>query len=214
MSPRLFIAALFCLVAVALRADTADNAGTVKGKPRLMAQVKPKADAPAKTAPPAIDAEQEQVVLEFVREHQPELAELLTHLKEGRPKEYHKAIRDLSRARDRLFQMRKNNAARYDIELSLWKIETRVQLLAARLQMSESKELREQLRAALGEQIDARISLLKLERDQVQERLNKANAQLKKLDSERSQLIDKQLQVLTKTPARPDKDKKDSLKKP
>jgi hypothetical protein len=44
--------------------------------------------------------------------------------------------------------------------------------------------------------------------------LNKANAQLKKLDSERSQLIDKQLQVLTKTPARPDKDKKDSLKKP
>jgi hypothetical protein len=154
------------------------------------------------------------VVLEFVREHQPELAELLTHLKEGRPKEYHKAIRDLSRARDRLFQMRKNNAARYDIELSLWKIETRVQLLAARLQMSESKELREQLRAALGEQIDARISLLKLERDQVQERLNKANAQLKKLDSERSQLIDRQLQVLTKTPARPDKDKKDSLNKP
>src|SRR5690606_37639476 len=76
---------------------------------------------------------QEADVLEFVREHHPELADLLKQLKDSRPKEYQKAVRDLSRVRERLFAMRKTDDHRYDLELAIWKAQTRIQLLAAKL---------------------------------------------------------------------------------
>lgn len=150
-----------------------------------------------KQKPVIADAKAEADVLEFVREHHPELADLLSQLKENHPKEYQKAVQDLSRVRQRLQMMQKNDDRRYELELNVWKVETRVQLLAARLHMGPSEELREQLRAALGEQIDLRLELLHHEREQAKLRVEKLDAQIKRTDADRSQAIERQLKMLT-----------------
>lgn len=175
-----------------------DNRPIPAGERKVAQSQKPKALNKPVTA--AVDREVEADVLEFVREHHAELADLLQQLKENRPKEYQKAIRDLSRVRERLHTMQKNDSGRYDLELSVWKAETRIQLIAARLQMGDKSELRNELRAALNEQVDLRLALLKHEREMTKGRLEKLDAQIKKLDSERSQIIDRQLTSLTKSP--------------
>ncbi|HTN76583.1 MAG TPA: hypothetical protein VL096_15090, partial [Pirellulaceae bacterium] len=172
-------------------------AAKVKDKPKAEA-VKP---AAAKPAASAVDPETEAAALAFVREHYAELADLLDSLKDSRPREYQKAIKDLARVRERLQQMQKNNVRRYELEVTIWKTESRIQLLAARLQMNNSSELRDQLRAALNEQADQKLAALKLERELFQERADKLNAQIKKFDQGRSQAIERQFEALTKSPA-------------
>lgn len=181
----LVLAALPCIDA--LRAE-----GLVTSDARVLAQAKP-GKKPA--ASDTVD-KSEAGVLEFVREHHPELAGLLESLKENRPKEYQKAIRDLTRVRDRLANI--NDKRRYELELAIWKTESRIQLLAARLQMGDKDELRDQLREALNEQIDLKVSLLKHERDQARQRLERMETQLQKLDEDRSQVVQRQLDVLTR----------------
>jgi hypothetical protein len=192
---------------IALLLLTSSLAWADGGAPRKLAQAtgKPMGKPAAKAAPAAVN---ETDVLEFVREHHPELADLLNQLKENRPKEYQKAVRDLSRVRERLHAMRKNDDQRYQLELSVWKAETRIQLLAARLKMGDQPELRDQLRQALGEQMDLRLAVLRHEREMAKQRIAKLDAQIERLDKERSQAIDKQLQALTRAadaPARPGK---------
>ncbi len=177
----------------------ADDGGTqsVKGAKKI-AQSAPAKSAKAANPAAPLDKGAEADVLEFVREHHPELADLLKQLKDSRPREYQKAMRDLSRVRNRLFNMQKNNEQRHDLELAVWKAETRVQLIAARLHMGDKAELREELRAALNEQMDLRLQLLKYEREQVQDRLAKIESQIKRFEQDRSNAIERQLQTLTK----------------
>jgi hypothetical protein len=183
---RAFLSIIALLFALPLFADG-------DGTSRKIAQAgKP---MPKAAAQPEVN---EGDVLEFVREHHEELADLLDQLKASRPKEYQKAVRDLSRVRERLRLMKTTDDQRYQLELSIWKTETKIQLLAARLSMGDKSEARDQLRQALNEQIDLRLSLLKHEREVAQERVSRLDAQIEKLDKERSQVIDKQLQNLTK----------------
>ena len=145
-----------------------------------------------------LDAGQEASAVAFVRENHAELASLLDNLKESRPKEYQKAVRDLARVRERLAQMKANNGARYDLELAVWKTESRIQLLAARLHMSDSQELRDQIRQAINERFDLKLAVLKLERDMFRDKADKAEAQIQKLDQQRSDIVEKQVQALAK----------------
>ena len=144
-----------------------------------------------------LSAAAEQEVLAFVREHHPELVKLLSQLSESRPKEYQKALRDLSRVRDRLGQIKRNHTERYELELAVWKAESRIQLLAARMHMGASNELRDQLHTALQEQAELKLGLLRLERGLAQDRVDRIDAQIKKLEQDRSQVIDRQVQAIT-----------------
>lgn len=189
-----FIFALLLISAPLLRAG--DSAPSSSRKLAQAAKAKP-----GKAKPGQIDAKAEADVLEFVGEHHPELAELLAQLKDNHPKEYQKAVQDLSRVRQRLHSMKKNDDRRYELELSIWKAETRIQLLAARLQMGGNAELRDQLRTALNEQTDLRLALLEHEREQAKERVRRLEAQIKRLDNDRSQAVERQLQALTKSSA-------------
>lgn len=206
MNTKRLACCLLLLVAAPLVAD--DRGRDAAGARPLAQATRNKSGKPNKPVTAAVDAKAEANVLEFVREHHAELADLLAQLKETRPKEYQKAIRDLSRVRERLHAMKKNDNSRYDLELAIWKAETRVQLIAARLHMGDKSELRDELRGALNEQIDLRLALLKHERQQAKERLDRLDAQIKRLDSERSQTIERQVKNLTRSPA----DKKPAAK--
>lgn len=201
------IAALLLLVIAAPLAAGDSDTSLEK---RQIAQAARRQDKTPSTE--TADAQAEADVLAFVHEHHAELADVLATLKESRPKEYQKALRDLSRVRDRLAQMKKNDNGRYELELAVWKSESRIQLLAARLQMGSSEQLQEQLREALSEQVDRRIALLKHEQKMAQQRLERVESQLEKLEKGRSQAIERQLQQLTRSRTRANNKKPD--KKP
>ncbi len=199
---RLFCLSLLFELLLTLPLCAADSSDGVVVPARMLAQVsKAKEKLPPNDKVLAINAQQEESAKTFVRDNHPELANLLNNLKESRPKEYQKAMRDLTRVSERLATMKANNAERYELELAVWKSESRIQLLAARLQMSESKDLREQLRQAIGERFDLKLAVLKFERDMYRDRAERADAQLQKLDQQRSDMVEKQLQVITRPPA-------------
>jgi hypothetical protein len=146
---------------------------------------------------PGITPEREAAVMTFVKRHHPELTQLLIHLKENAPKEYDRAVRDLLRTSERLAQIQERDSLTYELELQSWKARSRAQLLAARLQMGDSDELRKQLRAALNEEYDLRLQLLERDREKAAERLKHLGDQVDKLSQRREEEIDRQLKQLT-----------------
>jgi hypothetical protein len=170
----------------------------------LQAQAKGEKAAKPKEAV-AVTPEREAAVFTFVEQHHPELGDLLTHLKESNEtRQYQRAIRDLSNASERLAAMQKNDAERYELELQAWKAKSRIQLLAAKLTMNESEELRDELKASLADQYEIRRDLLKLERERFRDKLRKAEKALADHEARREVALERQYQSIlsTGTPAK------------
>lgn len=174
---------------------TADNSSQAAGKTQPTATEKIEKAKPM----PGVTPEREAAVRTFLRQHHPELADLLLYLQTSQPHEYQRAVRDLFRASERLAQIQERDYDRYELELKLWKTSSRIQLLAARLSMNDSDDLRAQLRAALSEQIDLRAALLRRERDRFAGKVSRIDEQLNKLMDARHQEIERQMKVLTKS---------------
>jgi hypothetical protein len=171
----------------------------------------------AKTRSPiSVTPEREAAVRTFVERNHPELSGLLAHLKEHQPKEYERAVRELHRVTERLAGVRERDSAQYDLEIKLWTAQSQVQLLAARLKMGQSEELKDQLRQALGAQADAKVDLLKHEKSRVAGRLSKIERDLAHFEGERQQVIEKQLEVLARgaNPQRVTKSNNKAAKRP
>ena len=130
-----------------------------------------------KGEPPAFTREREAAALEFVRLHHPELAELLDRLKSNHRSEYERAVRELFRTSERFAQLQERNPGRYQSDLQLWKLNSRIQVLIARLAMETDPQVERELRAVLAEQIE-------LKRQQLQSERDKAAAKLAELDRE------------------------------
>jgi hypothetical protein len=168
------------------------------GKPVTVAQADPAArsDETAKKRAAPVTSEQEIIVEQFVREHHRELAALLIHLKQHRNNEYQRAVRDLHRTYERLEPYRTRDPERFELELKLWQAQSRSQLLAARITMSEEVQLRDQLREALEEQQQLRLTLLRRERERLSDRVGKLDEQIARLEKDRQQTVDRQLAAL------------------
>ena len=168
------------------------------------AKAKSAADAAARSKPRnASTTEQQDAVFDFIGANHPELGEVLLALKQHRPAQYHRAVRDLYRTHQRLGQIRqRNDQARYDLELGLWKAQSRSQLLAARVRMTNEPELREQLRELLGEEAELRLQILKMDRQRQQQRLDRLNEQIQRLEQSRESGFDRQMRVLLNSGAR------------
>lgn len=145
----------------------------------------------------SVTPEREAAVMTFVKRNHAELSELLAHLKANQPKEYDRAIRELYRASERLTQIQDRDKTQYDLELRLWKTQSRIQLLTARIQMGESEDLRRELRELLSELVDNRAALLKHDREKAANRLAKIDEDLQRLENDREKIIQRQLQSLT-----------------
>ena len=143
--------------------------------------------------------EREARALRFVKEHQPALMELLIYLKENRKREYEKALRELDRTVARLEQTRRRQQKRYRIELEAWKAQSMIQLLVARLVMSDDPQTREELTEAIRHQYDLRIRLLELEQQRLKERLRRVETTVTTLKTKRDQQIERSVgQLLRK----------------
>src|SRR5262245_11199571 len=119
----------------------------------------------------AITPEREAAVLTFVQRNHAELADLLAELKTNDPDQYHRASHDNYRTTERIAQIQERDPLQYELEVAAWTAQSRVELLAARLKMGSSDELIKQLREALLNQNDAKVALLKHERQKAADRV-------------------------------------------
>ncbi len=177
--------------------ENANPARTVTRRPRTSRNV-------AKSTPGMTKA-REAAALAFVREHHPELEELLIQLGESQPKQYEAAIRDLFRTSEKLAAFHERDADRYAMELASWKLNSRVQLLSAQLLMSPAdKALRAKLKQAMLDHAAVRRELLTLERERVTKRLEKLDAQIKNIDQGAERMVDRQIKNLLSGPEKSD----------
>ncbi len=143
-------------------------------------------------------AENENTALEFVRKNHAELEELLIYLKENRKTQYERAIRDLYRAHQRLTLIKQRDPKRHRLELRAWKLDSRIEVLAARIAMQDSEPLRKQLRQAVEQHVQVKIALLKDDKAKAAERLRKVNTQLQKYQQSQEAEVDRQINLLTR----------------
>jgi hypothetical protein len=133
----------------------------------------------------ATDAEREEAALAFVREHHPDLVDLLKRLKGTKENEYRQAIKELSRDSKRIDALRDRDPDRYKLELRAWQLDSGIRLLAAKLSLEDRPEWQEDLKVALAERADVRLAQLKLERKRVTARLKKLDAEIDNFASQR-----------------------------
>jgi hypothetical protein len=143
------------------------------------------AAAPRAAPKPAFTPEREAAALSFVKQHHPELQDLLSPLKMGNRAEYRRAINELFLASERLAASQERDPAKYELDLRAWKIESRIRLLAARLAMTDNDLLQEELKDLLLEKVDIQLEQQLLERQRVAARMERLDTTIERLRGQR-----------------------------
>jgi len=196
--PALLVAGLFCAQADDVKPDSSKSSPSAKTSAPAAGSASPKKDA--KSRPNiSITPEREAAVLTFVQRNHAELADLLEVLKTSQPEEYDRAVRDIFRTLERINQIQERDPLQYELEVAAWANQSRVQLLAAKLKMGASDDLVKKLRVALAAQNEAKLALLKHERQKASDRLTKIDSDIARFETDREEVIDKQLKILTRT---------------
>lgn len=148
--------------------------------------------------------EQEELILKFVAEHHSELATLLQTLREKDSQQFQIALHDLRATTERITRLQSKNPKRYEAELESWKVQSRIRLLRARGALQPEGVPESDLRTLLDREIEARLRLLKLERDEHAARLASLNEEIRLTEENRAQDVDHELKrALRKSKARP-----------
>jgi hypothetical protein len=145
-----------------------------------------------------LPADREALAMAFAQQHHPELADLLVGLKNSRPDDFSKAIRELDRTRERLERQQEADSGRYLLLLREWQLDSRVRLLAARMSMGETRELESELRSLLRERQDVRLQLLIYDRDKSKHRLQKLDEQIAEYVESRDVNLDREFDKIKK----------------
>lgn len=128
-----------------------------------------------------LSSEQEARVWAFVTEQHADLADVFSRLKTTDAAEYEKALRQILVTCDRLARMAKEDPERHKLELRMWRVDSRIHLLAARMTLSSADSSEAELRAALNEQVQIKLELLQLERARTDAKLKSYDVSIEKL---------------------------------
>jgi hypothetical protein len=145
---------------------------------------------------PGFTLEREAAALSFVEQHHAELGELLARLKTSNRRGYQQAINELFRTSERLATTKEKDSTRYDFELRIWKLDSRIRLLAARMSMSASPELQAEIKSLLLEKADVQIEQKLFERQRLATRLEKLDASIDRARQQREAKAQESLDVL------------------
>jgi hypothetical protein len=208
----LTMAAIVLLTRPVLSDDTPENTSG-KALPRAAAKIDKAAVKPNASVVP-MSPDREAAVVLFAHENHAELAALLDGLKRNAPREYQAALVDLDRAVERLSKIREKSTERHAVELAEWKITSRIRLLAARLTMSADPTVEAELRAALRERLQLRLSAQRAERDRLQVRVTRLDQQIEEMTSKENAIVEKQFVELQKSLPVPRPAAKTKPKKP
>ncbi len=157
---------------------TSQNSPAAKSpteKRRQQRKTTPAAKRTKPLLPAKLTPQQKTDALDFAKTNHPELAELLVALKSRKPTFYDRGVRELFRTYDRLAKLQSKNPDRYESSLTMWKLDSRIRLLAARSTMSNDPVVEAELKQALRERTELRLQQLTSERDRAQLRADKLN---------------------------------------
>ncbi len=133
-------------------------------------------------------AQRKAMLIEFVEEHHPDLKRLLGLLEERKPVQYRKAIRSLSRQFERLQTVKKRDPDKYEIALRYWKVQSRIEVLSARVALNGPEKYEKKLKELIRQKQKIKIEVQQYELTKLQQRTKKLQESLKKtkgsIDSE------------------------------
>lgn len=138
-------------------------------------------------------------VMDFVREHHPELGGMLELLKENQPVTFDKAMSGIDGSVRKLEALKSRRPDRYPMGLTRWKLSSRVSVATAKLRRKDSEVNRLELEELLREQADFQVETLKSEREQLQKRMDQLNKQIADTESEMSDQIKRRIETVRST---------------
>ena len=122
--------------------------------------------------------------LAFARTHHPELAKLISRLKNaGNRPAYDKAVLELFRTAERLERAKVANPKRYELMLELWKLESQARLMVAQQAMKPDDDRDARLKRTLRRRAELRREMLAADIKRSRERIGRIETQLKALEN-------------------------------
>ena len=143
--------------------------------------------------------EREAAATAFAREHHPELADLLAGLKGRDQHRYGAAVNELFQASERLARVQTRSPDRYEMELDLWKLNSRIRLLTAQSVSGMPEERRAELKNLLLARQELKARQLQAERARLVARLDKVDASIVEMKKNGDEQAEKELERLLKS---------------
>ncbi len=147
----------------------------------------------------AVTPEREAAAVTFAKRHHPELASLLESLKKKDVKRYESAIQELFRTSERLTKVQSRTPDRYAGELEIWKLESRIRLLAAQSVSGMPESRRAELKQLLLAQQIIKREQLEVEHAKLTARLEKLNESLTQYREHSDELAEQEMDRLLKS---------------
>jgi hypothetical protein len=157
-----------------------------------------KAVNPTQPELPPFTSEREAAAQRFLAEHHPELGQVLDQLKTLSREQYEQAIRELSQAIQRMTLVRTKDQQLYELQLSAWKVNSQIEVLAAWLASSSQPdaELEAELKSLLYRQVDLQRQQVEHNRRRTLATLQSMEASIQWLQENRDQLAERRFQNL------------------
>jgi Mg2+ and Co2+ transporter CorA len=118
-----------------------------------------------------LNSQSEQLALQLVSEHLPQLTPLLQQLKIDQTRQYDRAIVDLARSAKKLNAAQKRDERLFQVELELLKADTEANLTAARLKVRDKLQDRNKLHDAVARLHAAKQAKMQYEVELLRKRL-------------------------------------------
>ena len=131
---------------------------------------------------PRFTEEREAAALFFVKKQAPDLLPLLNKLKKDDPKQYQLEIREVFHVTEMLAELM-DEPRRYELELKIWKTESKAHALVAKLSTpneDERKRIEASLQEMARELVELDIQVLEVKADQLDKELGEAKDELAK----------------------------------
>jgi hypothetical protein len=138
---------------------------------------------------PPISEQDRTEAQQFVAEHHPELASLLSQLQKSRPAEFERALRELVPQTQAIQRSKERSPARYESLLAAWKVDSQIRVLMARWSRKQDPETETKVRELIAQRQQLRREQTQAEKQRLTEQLQKLDEQLQTLEQPETQRI-------------------------
>ena len=123
-----------------------EDSGTASSRQNVAQSQKPRQEIKNRE----LDSRNEQLAMQLVNAHLPQLAPLLKQLKINQTRQYERAIADLTRSAKKLNNAKKRDERLFQVELELLKADAEANFIAARLKVRDKPQDRDKLQHAVA----------------------------------------------------------------
>ena len=132
----------------------------------------------------ALTEDQQASAMAFALENHPELVPLIESLKKSRQQDYNRALRDLHLAETRFGRLKSRlSAERYEQQLEVWKLDSRIRLQLAKWSVSKDDKLEADIRKSLAKRQQIQRQQYEQELQKLTERQSRLESLLNKLNT-------------------------------